>query len=110
MNNQILQPLDICIFVNRGKSPWDRLQCWALGDPYTHVFLYLGTRAIEGRKVIYESVGRGVIFSNPAAYFGQEIIALRPRVTTQQQDQVTQAALDIAYMESSPYRRICRVF
>ena len=46
MNNFKLEPVDILVNVNERDDPFSVVKRWALGNPYEHVFMYMGNVGI----------------------------------------------------------------
>ncbi|MDD5510775.1 MAG: hypothetical protein PHI12_08195 [Dehalococcoidales bacterium] len=68
-----LQPLDILVF-ELTSSPWDKIEKWALGNPYGHVGMYLGGQWTE----FYEAAARGVLLTPIQNQFGRKCVVMRP--------------------------------
>ncbi len=98
-----LEPLDIGICRIKPQSLYQHAMVWALDSPFTHVLLYLGELAIPGRQLLYESVGRGIVLSPPAAYYGREMVWVRPQMSPIVRDHVLRAALDLLCSGESFY-------
>jgi hypothetical protein len=68
-----LQPLDILVF-ELTRSPWDKIEKWALGNPFGHVGMYLGGEFTE----FYEAAARGVLITPIQYQFGRKCVIMRP--------------------------------
>ncbi len=97
-----MEPCDIVVC----KMPptfWNKIETWALSSPFGHVLMYLGGSVMPGYPLIYESTGRGVNVRNIAAYFGREVVVVRPQLSEAQRQAVVKNALDIAFAYDSYY-------
>lgn len=87
MSNIKLEPVDILININKGEDPYSVIKRWALGNPYEHVFMYMGRLGIERGgyissygwtvPVLFESDGRGVVLQSLSNRYGQEVVIMR---------------------------------
>lgn len=112
-----LTPTDILVDVNESRALKHIIERWALGNPYTHVRMYFGdgsdSRSFLSLKMpfpmFYESVGRGVIFTDVHHSFGQKVVVMgiNPDIIdlglNDTRDQVLSHAYDIATDPQSAY-------
>jgi hypothetical protein len=83
MNNFKLEPADVLVNIDTGKSPFAVIKRWALGSPYSHVFMYLGQMAIVVDSVmlrhpmLFESNGRGVVLQSLSNRYDQKVVVMR---------------------------------
>lgn len=86
MNNFKLEPADILINVNDRNDPFSVIKRWALGNPYEHVFMYIGKVGILVSQrqprilrfpMLFESNGRGVVLQSLSNRYGQKVVVLR---------------------------------
>lgn len=70
-----LQPADIVVDINISMDPSSIIRRWALGNPYTHVRMFIGSE--HGSPFFYESVGRGVIMTNAHKALGKRVVVMR---------------------------------
>lgn len=87
-----------------------RAEVWALGNPSTHVFMYLGRESLDlgftvvpAGPVIYESDGRGVLIRPIVHYVGTSVKVVRPQIPDDIRKAVIIKARDIAYDTASFY-------
>ena len=69
MNKFHLEPVDILVNLIVGNDPYSVVKRWALGSPYSHVFMYLGARI----PMLFESNGQGVVIQALSSRYGQEM-------------------------------------
>lgn len=117
-----LQPTDILVDVNESTAIKSVIERWALGNPYTHVRMYFGHGEATMNPPItpmfrfihpmfYESVGRGVIFTDVRDSFGRKVEVMRlsediidyPVLV----DRVLNSAWKIATDDQSKYDYMC---
>ena len=102
-----LQPCDVCIDVNEKMTPWAILERWALGNPHTHVRVFFG-KGGPLTPVFYESVGRGVIFTNASDALGQKMVVMRlHEVYEPHVDDIKKQMFEIATDPQSQYDYAC---
>ncbi|MBA7541788.1 hypothetical protein ES705_34104 [subsurface metagenome] len=86
MSGLKLEPGDILVNVITGNSLYNKIKRACLGNPYSHVFLYLGelglfsTRAqrrIIRVPMLFESNGRGVVLRSLAERSGEKVVVMR---------------------------------
>lgn len=83
MNSFRLEAADILVNIEIGKNPLARIKRWALGSPYSHVFMYMGQMALLVDNVIlrhpmlFESSGRGVVIQSLSNRYGQKVVVMR---------------------------------
>jgi len=81
-----LEPADILVNLIVGDDPYSVVKRWALGAPYSHVFMYLGKvgilvnryqRRILRFPMLFESNGRGAVVQALSNRYGQEVVVMR---------------------------------
>lgn len=103
----ILQPCDILLYIDEGKSPISKLSQWAIGR-FNHVSMYLG-EAFDGVGFVYESNGRGVSIVSLQHQVGRLVLVLRPLITEDDKVKVINTAIEIASNPKSYYDYFCIV-
>jgi len=85
MSDFELQAGDVLVNVDRKKDIWSKVKRWAMGSPYSHVFLYMGEPFIGNVNVgmarivpmLFESNGRGVSLQSLSNRYGQDVVVMR---------------------------------
>ena len=98
-----LQPLDLLLYVNEGKSWVSAFSRWAIGR-YEHVSTYVGV-GFGNVPFIYQSEGRGVILDSLYEHTGRLVMVMRPNpsITQAQKDAVLKEAIGIVSDPNSYY-------
>ena len=74
-----LEPVDILVNVNERSDPYSIVKRGALGNPYEHIFMYLGKVGILVNRrqqrilrfpMLFESNGRGVVIQSLSNRYG----------------------------------------
>ena len=96
-----LQPADILVNVNRRRDPFSVIKRWALGNPYEHVFMYMGRLGIErsGRVVLQSLSNR----------YGEEVVVMRLKAKSDRKwvPHVLTEAIKLASAPESYYDYFC---
>ncbi len=89
MNNFKLESADVLVQIITGNSPYNVIKRSALGNPYEHVFMYMGRLGLsrEGYSssylfnvpMLFESAGRGVVLQSLSNRYGEEVVVMRLR-------------------------------
>ncbi len=83
-----LEPGDILVNINDRSDPYSVIKRWALGNPYEHVFMYMGRLGLlrDGDSsdtwnvpMLFESNGRGVVLQSLSNRYGEKVVVLRAR-------------------------------
>jgi len=112
-----LEPGDVLVKVNNSKDPFSVIERWALGNPYCHVFMYMGQMEILVNGVVlkhsmlFESNGRGVVIQSLSNRYGQEVVVLRLKseFDRRRTSLVLEEAIKLASEPQSYYDYFCIV-
>lgn len=113
-----LESGDILVNVDRGSNPISVIKRWCLGNPYSHVFMYMGNLGIILFKwqqrilmfpMFFESNGRGVVIQSLSNRYGQEVVVMRLKSENDRQriHQVLTEAIKLASDNQSYYDYLC---
>ncbi len=116
-----LEPVDTLVNVDRGNNPISVKKRWAMGSPYSHVFLYMGKLAylrglfpgpyLPSVPMLFESNGRGAVLRNLSNRYGQEVVVMRLR-SEQDKERITYVLDEAIKLASDPqayYDYLCIV-
>lgn len=120
MNKFKLEPADIGVNVIMGNDPYSRVKIWALGSPYSHVFMYLGKVGLLAARrqdriiripMLFESIGRGVLLRSLSERYGEEVVVMRlvSEHDRRRIGRVLEEAVKLASDESARYDYLCIV-
>ena len=120
MDNFKLEPADVLVQVITGNSPYNVIKRSALGNPYEHVFMYLGKVGILVSRrqprilrfpMLFESNGRGVVIQALSNRYGQEVVVMRLISEHDQRriGRVLEEAVKLASNPQSRYDYLCIV-
>jgi len=75
-----LMPGDIVVDINDKTDLYSKLVRWALGGPYTHVWMFYGALVPSMPPLFYECMPtRGATFTNVFDYLEQKVVVMRLR-------------------------------
>ncbi|MBA7560649.1 hypothetical protein ES708_02278 [subsurface metagenome] len=119
MNNFKLEPADVLVQVITGNSPYNVIKRSALGNPYEHVFMYMGRLGLsrEGYSssyllnvpMLFESAGRGVVLQSLSNRYGEEVVVMRLMSEHDRIGRVLEEAVKLASDPRAHYDYLCIV-
>lgn len=116
MDNFRLLPADVLVSVNDRRDPFSILKRGLMGNPYDHVYAYMGQVGLlvcsEIIKIpmLLESDGDGVVIESLASRYGESVVVMRLKLEYRDKlFKVLQEAVLLAQDPQSKYDYMCIV-
>lgn len=110
-----LQNCDVLVNINDRRDPFSSFKRWAMGNPYEHVFIYLGRMKLDLGQVawripmLFESDGDGAVIESLVTRYGQKVVVMRLKseFDAKRIDEVVEQAVKLAYDTKADYDYRC---
>lgn len=110
-----LQNCDVLVNINDRRDPYSSFKRWVMGNPYEHVFIYLGRMKLDLGQVawripmLFESDGDGVVIESLVTRYGQKVVVMRLKseFDAKRIDDVIEQAVKLAYDAKAEYDYRC---
>ncbi len=112
-----IKPGDVLVSINDRHDPVSSIERWIIGNPYEHVFVYLGRISLTAGQVkvenpmLFESAGRGVVIQTLSNRYGQKVAVMRLKSRRKRCliPNVIEAAIKLASEPQAYYDYMCIV-